>query len=94
MAKTYPNSQFTGYDFSSEAIEYAKHEAQSLGLPNSSFEQQDVSEFSKDAFFDVITAFDAIHDQAEPEKVLKNIRNSLKQDGMFFDAGYSCIIKS
>ena len=83
MAKTYPNSQFTGYDFSPEAIENATSEANNLGIINSSFEKQDVSKFSKDGFFDVITAFDSIHDQAEPDKVLANIRKSLKNDGIF-----------
>ncbi len=83
MAKTYPNSQFTGYDFSAEAIENARNEAKNLVITNSSFEKQDASKFSKDEFFDVITAFDAIHDQAEPDKVLANIRKSLKPDGIF-----------
>jgi len=83
MAKTYPNSSFTGYDFSSEAIENATNEAKKLGLTNSTFEKQDASKFSKDGFFDVITAFDSIHDQAEPDKVLSNIRKSLKPDGIF-----------
>ena len=54
-----------------------------FGFTNSTFEKQDVSKFSKDGFFDVITAFDAIHDQAEPDKVLKNIKKSLKSDGVF-----------
>jgi SAM-dependent methyltransferase len=31
----------------------------------------------------MITAFDAIHDQAHPEKVLENIRRSLKPGGVF-----------
>jgi 2-polyprenyl-3-methyl-5-hydroxy-6-metoxy-1,4-benzoquinol methylase len=83
MAKTYPNSQFTGYDFSAEAIDNATNEAKNLGITNSSFEKQDVSKFSKDDFFDVITAFDAIHDQAEPDKVLVNLRKSLKSNGVF-----------
>ena len=83
MAKTYPNSNFTGYDFSAEAIENATNEAKNLGLTNSTFEKQDASKFSRDGFFDVITAFDAIHDQAEPDKVLVNIRKSLKSDGVF-----------
>jgi 2-polyprenyl-3-methyl-5-hydroxy-6-metoxy-1,4-benzoquinol methylase len=83
MAKAFPNSQFVGYDFSSEAIENAKNEAKKLHLTNIIFEKQDVSKFSKDGYYDVITAFDAIHDQAEPDKVLENIKKSLKPDGIF-----------
>ena len=83
MAKTYPNSSFTDYDFSSEVIENATNVAKNLDLTNSTFKKQDASKFSKGGFFDVITAFDSIHDQAEPDKVLANIRKSLKSNGIF-----------
>ena len=83
MAKTFPSSHFIGYDFSSEAIRNAKNESLKLGISNASFQKQDASNFDYNEEFDFITAFDAIHDQANPEKVLKNIRNSLKSDGVF-----------
>ena len=83
MAKTFPSSYFTGYDFSKEAIQNASNEAQKLGLTNTTFEQQDAAHFDHQDQFDFITAFDAIHDQANPEKVLKNIRRSIKPNGTF-----------
>lgn len=83
MAKTFPNSVFTGYDFSQEAIQNAQKEATSLGLSNAFFERMDVANFSNDGYFDLITAFDAIHDQANPEQVLKNIKTSLGRGGLF-----------
>ncbi|ABX13353.1 class I SAM-dependent methyltransferase [Nitrosopumilus maritimus] len=83
MAKSFPNSHFTGYDFSSEAIQNAKNEAQKLGLSNVTFEKQDAANFDSENSFDVITAFDAIHDQANPDKVLENIKKALKPDGIF-----------
>jgi ubiquinone/menaquinone biosynthesis C-methylase UbiE len=83
MAKTFPSSHFTGYDFSKEGIQDAKNEKEKLGLQNATFEQQDVTHFNHVEHFDMITAFDAIHDQAHPEKVLENIRRSLKSDGVF-----------
>lgn len=83
MAKTFPSSDFTGYDFSKEAIQNAKKESEQLGLSNTTFEQQDVTHFDHKDQFDLVTAFDAIHDQADPEKVLKNIRNSIKPNGIF-----------
>ena len=83
MAKTFPKSQFSGYDFSSEAIENAKKESIELGLSNTLFEKKDAANFNKNKKFDLITAFDAIHDQADPEKALHNIHNSLKDDGIF-----------
>lgn len=83
MAKTFPNSQFTGYDFSKEAIIKAQKEKESLRITNATFEQQDVADFYNKEKFDLITAFDAIHDQANPEKVLQNIKRSLKPEGVF-----------
>jgi len=83
MAKTFPSSHFSGYDFSNEAIQNAKIESQKLGVSNTCFEKQDVANFDHNEQFDFITAFDAIHDQADPEKVLENIHKSLKPDGTF-----------
>jgi ubiquinone/menaquinone biosynthesis C-methylase UbiE len=83
MAKSFPSSQFVGYDFSKEGIENAEREKESLGIANASFEQQDAANFDHEDHFDLITAFDAIHDQANPEKVLENIRRSLKNGGVF-----------
>ncbi len=85
MAKTFPSSHFTGYDFSKEGIQNAKNELERLGLENVTFEQQDAAASTADhiEYFDMITAFDAIHDQANPEKVLQNIKNSLKPNGVF-----------
>ena len=83
MAKTFPLSQFTGYDFSKEGIQNAKTELERLGIANAIFEQQDAAHFDHTEHFDLITAFDAIHDQADPEKVLENIKRSLKPDGVF-----------
>lgn len=83
MAKNFPNSQFTGYDFSKEAIQNATKESEKLKNKNTSFEVQDVEHFSKTDKFDLVTAFDAIHDQAAPAKVLENIKGVVKDDGIF-----------
>lgn len=83
MAKNFPNSQFTGYDFSKEAIDYATSESKKLGNQNTSFQVQDVEHFPENEYFDLITAFDAIHDQAAPAKVLENIRGAVDEGGTF-----------
>lgn len=83
MAKTFSSSQFVGYDFSKEGIANAQREKEKAGITNANFEQQDAAHFDHQDHFDMITAFDAIHDQANPEKVLENIRNSLKPGGVF-----------
>ncbi len=83
MAKAFPNSRFTGYDFSVEGVEAGRAEAKAMGLANATFEVKDVSTLDGSKQFDLITVFDAIHDQAQPRKVLKGIADSLRPDGVF-----------
>ncbi|MEI7717536.1 MAG: methyltransferase domain-containing protein, partial [Mycobacterium sp.] len=86
MAKAFPASRFTGIDFSAEAIAAGAREAASLGLTNASFESHNLAELNKEAAYDVITVFDAIHDQAQPARVLANIQRALRSDGVFLMA--------
>jgi 2-polyprenyl-3-methyl-5-hydroxy-6-metoxy-1,4-benzoquinol methylase len=86
MARAYPKSRFTGYDFSEEGIGLGKAEAKDWGLTNATFEVKDVATLDGSKKFDLITVFDAIHDQAQPRKVLKGIADSLKPGGVFLCA--------
>ena len=83
LAERFPQSRFTGLDMSREAIGTAGSEAKGAGLRNAQFLVQDAATFSLPAAFDFITAFDAIHDQAAPRRVLRAIREALRPDGVF-----------
>ncbi|MDZ7678107.1 MAG: class I SAM-dependent methyltransferase [Acidimicrobiales bacterium] len=83
MARTFPGSRFVGYDFSEEGIAAASSEATHLGLDNATFELVDVAKLDAAGGFDVVTAFDAIHDQAHPATVLANIHRALRPGGTF-----------
>ncbi len=83
MARMFPNSRFTGYDFSEEAIARARDEAQEHGTSNVRFEVKDAATLDEEARYDLITTFDAVHDQADPAAVLKGIANALKDDGIY-----------
>jgi len=83
MTKAFPNSRFTGYDFSDEGIAAGRAEAQRMGLTSTRFEVKDVATLNERGRFDFITAFDAIHDQAHPTKVLKSIAEALRPGGTF-----------
>jgi 2-polyprenyl-3-methyl-5-hydroxy-6-metoxy-1,4-benzoquinol methylase len=83
LAAAYPNSRLVGYDFESEAIAAARAEAAALGLTNARFELLDVATLDEVAAYDVITAFDTIHDQAHPGTVLAAISRALRDDGTF-----------
>ncbi len=83
MAKEFPNSRFTGIDFSEEAIAAATAEATELGLTNATFAVKDAATLDGSTPCDFITVFDAVHDQAKPDVVLKAIADSLRPDGVF-----------
>lgn len=81
MAKAFPRSRFVGYDFSTEGVAAANAEAERLELPNARFIEQDVARLDTESSYDLITIFDAIHDQAQPRTVLKNVARALRPDG-------------
>ena len=83
LAKTFPKSRFVGYDFSAEGVAAGRAEAKTMGLSNATFEEKDVTAFGESSRFDLITAFDSIHDQAHPRKVLKGIYDALRPGGTF-----------
>ena len=86
MAKHWPNSRFSGYDFSEEAIERGRAEARDWGLENASFEVRDVSKLDGSAQFDLITTFDAVHDQADPAGMLASVSRLLRPGGAYLCA--------
>jgi 2-polyprenyl-3-methyl-5-hydroxy-6-metoxy-1,4-benzoquinol methylase len=83
MAAAFPASRFVGIDFSDEGLAAAAREAERLGLTNATFQATDVATYDATDAFDVITAFDAIHDQAHPAQVLENIHRALRPGGTF-----------
>ncbi|MGV0791133.1 class I SAM-dependent methyltransferase [Mycolicibacterium sp. XJ1819] len=83
MARAFPTSRFTGIDFSDEGLGAGRDEAHRLGLTNATFVAADVANLDAAETYDVITAFDAIHDQAHPTTVLQNIYRALRPGGVF-----------
>jgi 2-polyprenyl-3-methyl-5-hydroxy-6-metoxy-1,4-benzoquinol methylase len=82
MAQAFPASRFTGIDFSEEGLAAGTAETRSLGLTNATFRQTDVADLDAVEAYDVITVFDAIHDQAQPAQVLHNIHRALRPGGV------------
>ena len=83
LAREFPGSRFHGYDIAEDAIESARAEAKKMELSNAVFEVADVTDLPGDRKFDLITAFDAIHDQKSPDAVLRGIHRALAPDGRF-----------
>lgn len=83
MAHAFPASRFVGYDLAVDAIEAARAEAAGYGLENAAFEVRDALSLPTDPGFDVVFAFDAIHDQADPAGVLRAVHDGLVPGGRF-----------
>jgi SAM-dependent methyltransferase len=81
MARRFPKSTFIGYDISEAGIAGAR--AAAAGLDNVAFVVQDAAKLVTSTPFDLITAFDAIHDQADPAGVLRQVRDALAPGGTF-----------
>ena len=86
LAELYPKSRFSGMDISVEAIGTARADASQKHVNNVEFIVRDLSNFDETAEpekYDLITSFDAIHDQVKPLNVLKGIHRTLKSDGIY-----------
>ena len=86
LAELYAGSRFTGMDISVEAISQARADASWKQSENIEFVVRDLSDFDRTAepdAYDLITSFDAIHDQIKPLNVLKGIYRALKSDGIY-----------
>ena len=86
MAQAWPNSQFTGYDFSEQGIGVARAEAESMGLRNATFALADVASLEEENLYDFVTTFDAVHDQADPAGMLASVARALKPEGTYLCA--------
>ncbi len=83
LATHYPDSRFTGFDIATEALERARADAAAAGNGNVEFVARDAAQLAEHERFDVVTTFDAIHDQARPADVLAGIHAALRPGGSY-----------
>lgn len=83
MAETFPLSRFTGVDLSAEAIAAGRAEVAARNVRNVTLVQADAAELWLEDTYHLITAFDAIHDQARPARVLERVYAALRPGGVF-----------
>ena len=80
MAKTYPDSEFVGYDYHDDSIRVATEKAAAAGATNARFEVADAVGYAgKD--FDLIAFFDCLHDMGDPVGVSRHAREAISDDG-------------
>jgi 2-polyprenyl-3-methyl-5-hydroxy-6-metoxy-1,4-benzoquinol methylase len=83
LARAFPQSRFVGMDLCEDAIEYARLAARNAGLSNVTFEARDLTGYREPGRFDLITSFDAVHDQKDPAALVRGLKGSLKHGGAY-----------
>ena len=76
-------SRFLGVDIDGQVVASAQARRARLGLGNAAFVIGDAAALPACPRFDVITAFDAVHDQRSPQEVLRQVRAALAPGGVF-----------
>jgi 2-polyprenyl-3-methyl-5-hydroxy-6-metoxy-1,4-benzoquinol methylase len=81
MAKAYPQSECTGFDYHDKSIATARQRAQDAGLDGRiHFEVAKAKEFPGSGY-DFVTFFDCLHDMGDPAGAAAHVRSTLKDDG-------------
>lgn len=75
MAKAYPEIIVDGFDLDESSIKEAQVHAQETGLTERvRFSLRDAGDSTLSGQYDMVTAFETIHDMADPVKSLRNMR--------------------
>lgn len=83
LSERFPKSRFSGIDLCGDAFASAQELARSEGLSNLTFSELDISGLDTLGSYDLVLAFDAVHDQRDPQGMLNLMRRSLKEKGVF-----------
>lgn len=81
LAQRFPNSRFVGTDLSDDGIARAQKRVADLGLTNARFELADAA--TVEGSYDLVMAFDMVHDSAKPAQIMENTRRILRDGGVF-----------
>ncbi|HLH92611.1 MAG TPA: class I SAM-dependent methyltransferase [Xanthobacteraceae bacterium] len=80
MARAFPRSHFTGFDYHPASIERARDAAAQAGVAaNTSFEVAQAKTYP--GMYDLIAFFDCLHDMGDPVGASAHVHETLKPDG-------------
>ena len=80
MARAFPKSHFTGFDYHAPSIARARKVAAEAGVTaNTSFEVAPAKSYP--GTYDLVAFFDCLHDMGDPAGVAAHVHQSLKPDG-------------
>jgi SAM-dependent methyltransferase len=82
ISKAFPEAELRGFDPWEEGIAQARAWAEEAELTNVTFHEAGANDLPSDGRFDLISAFDCIHDMTRPAEALAAMRRTLEPDGM------------
>lgn len=77
IKKEFPKAKYTGSEYFMEGIKFAE-----MRMPDVNFIQLDAKNMNENRVYDVVGIFDVLEHIDDDELVLRNIHNSLSDDGM------------
>src|SRR3984893_7843428 len=81
MAKAFPKSRFTGFDYHDKSIEAARESAKREGVDDRvTFEVAKAKEYPGKGY-DFVAVFDCLHDMGDPVGAAAHVWDSLAEDG-------------
>ena len=81
MARAFPNSRFTGFDYHEASIQRARERASEAGQPsNVRFETAAAKSFPGNGY-DLVTFFDCLHDMGDPVGAARHVCSTLAPGG-------------
>jgi len=81
MAKSYPNSEFVGFDYHEKSIETAKQRAKDARVAERIRFEVSSAKSYPGVDYDFVTFFDCLHDMGDPVGASAHVRGTLKKDG-------------
>lgn len=82
MAQAYPQARVDGYDLDAPSIELAWANARSAGLNGEvKFHVRDAADPSLEGQYDLVTAFECVHDMSDPVAALQTMRRLVNDTG-------------
>ena len=83
IAQAYPQVQVDGYDLDEPSIAQARTNALEAGLTDQvTFHAQDASDTELAGRYDLVTAFECVHDMSDPVRVLRTMRGMASEKGV------------
>jgi SAM-dependent methyltransferase len=81
MAKAFPASRFTGFDYHGPSIDQANASAKEAGVADRvTFRQSSASDYpGRD--YDLVAMFDCLHDMGDPVGAGRHVKDTLARDG-------------